>query len=88
MITTQIDASGHHLIDSTTGERRSFSDQREFARDYLIEILRHSEQVEEGLRRLQGLYTGPRPVQPLNSPEEAAQAYGGDTRDYEGLFAL
>jgi hypothetical protein len=86
MITTEINDQGYHLVDSVTGERRSFTDRKEFARASLVEILKNAEEIDAGLAQLQRSYLRPRPVQALGSPAEAAKLLGGHRRDYEGMF--
>lgn len=48
-------------------------------------IAERLQEIDQGLARLQASYERPQPVY-LGSPEEAAKAFGGHPREYEGLF--
>jgi hypothetical protein len=70
MITTEIDSSGYHLVDSQTGERRTYTDQKEFAHASLVEILKHRDEIDAGLARLHASYDRSTP----KTTTDAAQA--------------
>lgn len=50
--------TGAYLITNTqSGETRRYETQKEFAAACLIDIYRHSEEMEAGLARLESMYT-------------------------------